>query len=125
MTTNLRNIFGTVVHDVPEGTTPTELRKAFASVVHDVPDGTTPTELRKAFASVVHDVPEGTTPTELRKIFATVATQIPPFSVSSDNITGTIAVAAEFSASVSGEWSSGPKTYPEVGFEWEFVSVPA
>jgi len=125
MTTNLRNIFGTVVHDVPEGTTPTELRKAFATVVHDVPGGTTPTELRKAFATVVHDVPEGTTPTELRKIFATVTTQIPPFSVSSDNITGTIAVAAEFSASVSGEWSSGPKTYSEVGFEWEFVSVPS
>jgi len=78
MTTNLRNIFGTVVHDVPEGTTPIELRKTFGTVVHDVPEGTTPIELRKAFGTVVHDVPEGTTPIELRKTFGTVVHDIPP-----------------------------------------------
>jgi len=78
MTTNLRNIFGTVVHDVPEGTTPIELRKTFGTVVHDVPEGTTPIELRKTFGTVVHDVPEGTTPVELRKTFGTVVHDIPP-----------------------------------------------
>jgi len=76
--TNLRNIFGTVVHDVPEGTTPIELRKTFGTVVHDVPEGTTPIELRKTFGTVVHDVPEGTTPVELRKTFGTVVHDIPP-----------------------------------------------
>jgi hypothetical protein len=57
MSTNLRNIFGTVVHDVPDGTTPVELRQTFGTVVHDVPAGTTPVELRQTFATVVHDVP--------------------------------------------------------------------
>mgnify|MGYP003111462530 CR=1 FL=1 len=125
MSTNLRNIFGTVVHDVPSGTTPVELRQTFVTVVHNVPAGTTPVELRQTFGTVVHNVPDGTTPVELRQTFATVTSQIPPFSVYSADITGTIATSSMFSASVSGEWSSVPKTYPEVGFAWEFVSVPS
>ena len=104
MATNLRNLFGTVVHDVPEGTTPVELRSTFGTVVHDVPEGITPVELRSTFGTAVHSVP--------------------PFSVFAADITGAIAVGAEFSASISGEWSSTPKTYPEVGFAWEFTSVP-
>ncbi len=35
MSTNIRNIFGTVVHDVPEGSSPVELRQFFGTVVHD------------------------------------------------------------------------------------------
>ena len=125
MSTDLRNLFGTVVHDVPEGTSPFELRQLFGTVVHDVPEGTSPVELRQLFGTVVHDVPEGTSPVYLRQFFGTVTTQISPFSVFSADITGTIATSSMFSASVSGEWSSGPKTYPEIGFEWEFVSVPS
>jgi hypothetical protein len=104
---------------------PVSLRNIFGTVVHDVPDGTTPVELRQTFGTVVHDVPAGTTPVELRQTFATVASQVPPFSVYAADITGTIAASSMFSASVSGEWSSVPKTYPEVGFAWEFVSTPS
>ena len=32
--TNIRNLFGTLVHDVPEGTSPIQLRQYFGSVVH-------------------------------------------------------------------------------------------
>ena len=118
MTTNLRNIFGTVVHDVPEGTTPIELRKTFGTVVHDVPEGTTPIELRKTFGTVVHDVPEGTTPIELRKTFATAVHDADvPFLV--PNISGTVGISASFDASSQ---SLDPASST---FHWSWNSVPA
>lgn len=98
MTTNLRNIFGTVVHDVPEGTTPIELRKTFGTVVHDVPEGTTPIELRKTFATAVHDADV-------------------PFLV--PNISGTVGISASFDASSQ---SLDPASST---FHWSWNSVPA
>jgi len=34
--TNIRNLFGTFVHDVPEGTSPIELRQYFGTLVHTI-----------------------------------------------------------------------------------------
>jgi hypothetical protein len=42
MSTDLRNLFGTVVHNVPEGTTPIELRQFFGTVVHTTASAPTP-----------------------------------------------------------------------------------
>ena len=78
MATNLRNLFGTVVHDVPEGTSPVELRQFFSTVVHNIPVETSPVELRQFFSTVVHDVPEGTSPVELRQFFSTVVHDVVP-----------------------------------------------
>ena len=97
MSTNLRNIFGTVVHDVPQGTSPVELRQFFGTVVHDVPDGTSPVELRQFFGTVIHDVNI-------------------PFNVS--DITGTVGVSASFDGTTLGYSTSS------YNFQWAWQAVP-
>jgi len=37
MSTNFRNIFGTIIHDVPEGTSPIEFRNVYGTIVHTEP----------------------------------------------------------------------------------------
>ena len=135
MTTNLRNIFGTVVHDVPEGTTPIELRKAFGTVVHDVPEGTTPIELRKTFGTVVHDIPpsvayiEGDvwelsteTAGETRNegvVWELSAEPLDKPSLSIPDITGTAGTSSCFYATAS------YTTTGSILYSWEWTSIPS
>ena len=98
MSTNIRNIFGTVVHDVPEGSSPVELRQFFGTVVHDVPQGSSPVELRQLFGTLVHDGD-------------------PPFLV--PDVTGTVNTAVTWDASSQ---SLDPQT---TSFRWSWTSIPA
>jgi hypothetical protein len=116
MSTNLRNIFGTVVHDVPEGSSPVELRQFFGTLVHNIPDGTSPVELRQYFGTLVHDVPEGTSPVELRQYFGTLVHDGVQFLV--PNITGGVSVSASFDATAQ---SLDPSVS---SFQWSWQSLP-
>ncbi len=57
MSTNFRNIFGTIVHDIPEGLSPIEFRNLYGTLVHNIPEGVTPIEFRNLYGTLLHSEP--------------------------------------------------------------------
>lgn len=98
MSTNFRNIFGTIVHDIPEGVTPIEFRNLYGTLVHNIPEGVTPIEFRNLYGTLLHSEPS---------ISGTVA-----------DITGTVNVSASFDAT-NLDFSTS-----SVNFQWTWQSVP-
>ncbi len=99
MSTNFRNIFGTIVHDIPEGLSPIEFRNLYGTLVHNIPEGVSPIELRNLYGTLSHSEPS--------------------FSGSLSDITGTVNVSASFDATNLGYSTSS------VNFQWTWQSVPS
>ena len=99
MSTNFRNIFGTIVHDIPEGLSPIEFRNLYGTLVHNIPEGVSPIELRNLYGTLSHSEPS--------------------FSGSLSDITGTVNASASFDATSLGYSTSS------VNFQWTWQSVPS
>ncbi len=99
MSTNFRNIFGTIVHDIPEGLSPIEFRNLYGTLVHNIPEGLSPIEFRNLYGTLSHSEPS--------------------ISGSLSDITGTVNVSASFDATNLGFSTSS------ANFQWTWQSVPA
>lgn len=90
MSTNFRNIFGTIIHDIPEGLSPIEFRNLYGTLVHSVPEGVSPIEFRNLYGTLVHTTasaaPASTSSVDAINLFSTVVHNSSPATATAINL---------------------------------------